>query len=266
MTQRRSEGHTSGRDWWISIRSVDNTQDLGKFWKRFHGCFVVYSRVSTKTVVGQRANHIILYESCNINPRSCCLMQHLFRSAVAIQVSPTKVCSVLKNAFRVVFKCLSKVIPWLRMLRLVIGSKDSRQFFNQWESKLKLIAPGTRDFSRASSELQVIAMNCDWLIALPAPVVIVRSNCFGFCFSTVIWKPLYLVKQWQSFASIKTIFFKLLALRGQKYHNNLLPLVRSCVSRQGMTLMAALIVLTHKKCCSLCSCLTFVGRIWSILW
>ena len=24
---RRSEGHTSGCDWWISIRSVDNTQD-----------------------------------------------------------------------------------------------------------------------------------------------------------------------------------------------------------------------------------------------
>ena len=29
-----------------------------------------------------------------------------------------------------------------------------------------------RDFSRASSELQVIARNCDWFIALPAPVVI----------------------------------------------------------------------------------------------
>ena len=28
MTQRRSEGHTNGCDWWISIRSVDNTQDF----------------------------------------------------------------------------------------------------------------------------------------------------------------------------------------------------------------------------------------------
>ena len=44
----------------------------------------------------------------------------------------------------------------------------------------------TRDFSRASSELQVIARNCDWFIALPAPVVIGRSNSFGFGFSTVI--------------------------------------------------------------------------------
>ena len=39
-------------------------------------------------------------------------------------------------------------------------------------------------FSRALSELQIIARNCDWFIALSAPVVIGRSNCFGF--STVI--------------------------------------------------------------------------------
>ena len=45
-------------------------------------------------------------------------------------------------------------------------------------------------FSRALSELQIIAKNCDWFIALSAPVVIGRSNCFGFSFSTVIWKPL----------------------------------------------------------------------------
>ena len=51
MTCRRSEGHTSGCNWWISIRSVDNTQDLRKFWKRFRGYFVFQSRVSTKTVV-----------------------------------------------------------------------------------------------------------------------------------------------------------------------------------------------------------------------
>ena len=44
----------------------------------------------------------------------------------------------------------------------------------------------TRDFSRASSELQVIARNCDWFIALSAPAVIGRSNFFGFGFSTVI--------------------------------------------------------------------------------
>ena len=40
----------SGCDWWISIRSVNNKQDWRKFWKRFRGCFVFQSRVSTKTV------------------------------------------------------------------------------------------------------------------------------------------------------------------------------------------------------------------------
>ena len=95
------------------------------------------------------------------------------------------------DRYRAVFKWLSKVIAWLRLLRLVIGSKDLRQFFNQWEAKPKLIAPSTRDFSRAMSEVQVIARNCDWFISLAAPVVIGRSNCFGFGFSTVIWKPLY---------------------------------------------------------------------------
>ena len=91
---------------------------------------------------------------------------------------------------RAIFKWLSKVITWLRLLRLVIGLKDSRQIFNQWESKQKPIAPCTRDFSRASSELHVFARNCDWFIALFASVVIGRSNCFGFGFSTVVWKPL----------------------------------------------------------------------------
>ena len=92
---------------------------------------------------------------------------------------------------KAVFKWLSKIITWLRLLRLVIGLKESRQFFNQWEAKPKPIAPYMRDFSRTLSELQVIARNCDWFIALSAPVVIGRSNCFGFGFLTVIWKPLY---------------------------------------------------------------------------
>ena len=91
---------------------------------------------------------------------------------------------------RAVFKWLSKVIAWLRFLRSLIGLKDSCQFFNEWESKPRPIAPCTRDFFRVSSELQLIARNCDWFIALSAAVVIGRSNCFGFGFSTVIWKPL----------------------------------------------------------------------------
>ena len=99
--------------------------------------------------------------------------------------------SKTKLSIRAVFKLLSKVITWLRLLHLVIGLKDSRHFFNQWEAKPKPIAPYTCDFSRTTSELQVIARNCDWFIALFVPVVIGRRYCFGFGFSTVIWKPLY---------------------------------------------------------------------------
>ena len=46
--------------------------------------------------------------------------------------------------------------------------------------KPKPIAPSTCDISRASGELQVIARNCDWFMELFVPVVIGRSNCFGF--------------------------------------------------------------------------------------
>ena len=37
-------------------------------------------------------------------------------------------------------------------------------------------------FFRTSRKLLVIGRNCDWFIALSAPVVIGRSNCFGFGF------------------------------------------------------------------------------------
>ena len=84
---------------------------------------------------------------------------------------------------------LSKVITWLRLLLLVIGWRDSRQFYNQWEAKPKPVAPFRRDFSRALSELHLIVRNCDWFIAVFVSVVIGRINCLGFVFSTVIWKP-----------------------------------------------------------------------------
>ena len=73
---------------------------------------------------------------------------------------------------------------WLKRVAPVFGISTNEK------QNPKPIAPRTRDFSRTSSELQVIARNFDWLIALPALVVIGRSNCFGFGFSTIIWKPL----------------------------------------------------------------------------
>ena len=86
------------------------------------------------------------------------------------------------RGLRTVFKSLSKVITWLRLLRLVIVLKDSGQFFSQWEAKPKPkpIAPCTRHFSRALSKFQIIARNYDWFIAPFGPVVIGRSNCSGF--------------------------------------------------------------------------------------
>ena len=72
---------------------------------------------------------------------------------------------------------IAALSDWLKRLTPV---------FQPREAKPKPIAPCTRDFSRALSKFHIIARNCDWFIALPAPVVIGRSNCFGFGFSTVI--------------------------------------------------------------------------------
>ena len=42
----------SGCDWWISIRSVNNTQDWWKVWKRFRRCFCFpKSRINKNGVV-----------------------------------------------------------------------------------------------------------------------------------------------------------------------------------------------------------------------
>ena len=58
--------------------------------------------------------------------------------------------------------------------------------FQPMRSKTTPIAPCTRDYSRALRKLKVVPRNCDWFITVFAPVVIGRSNCFGFGFSTVI--------------------------------------------------------------------------------
>ena len=65
---------------------------------------------------------------------------------------------------------------WLKRLALVFQPMRSKTKTNR----------AMYDFSRALSKLQVIARNCDWFIALFVPVVIGRSNCFGFGFLTVI--------------------------------------------------------------------------------
>ena len=64
----------------------------------------------------------------------------------------------------------------LQLLLLLIGLKISRQFFNQWVAKPKVIAPRKRDFSRALSKLPVIAGNFDWFISLFAAVAIGQNR------------------------------------------------------------------------------------------
>ena len=71
MTQRRSEGHTSGCHWWISIRSVDNVYDWRKFWKRFRGCFVFQSRVSTKVVVNMQICGVFVLRKIRAASAAC---------------------------------------------------------------------------------------------------------------------------------------------------------------------------------------------------
>ena len=87
---------------------------------------------------------------------------------------------------RAIFKWLLKLITWLRLLRLMIGLKDSGQFFSQWEAKPKPIAACTRDFSRALSRLQVILLGIVigssrcllllWLVGVIALVLVFRQS------------------------------------------------------------------------------------------
>ena len=72
---------------------------------------------------------------------------------------------------------MATLSDWLKRLAPV---------FQPMRSKTKANRTMYGDFSRALSELQVIAGSCDWFITLSAPVVIGRSYCFGFGFSTVI--------------------------------------------------------------------------------
>ena len=64
----------------------------------------------------------------------------------------------------------------------MISLRVSGQFFSHLEAKPKLIAPCTRDFSRALNRLDLIARLSDWFTTLFTPVVIGRSNYFGYGF------------------------------------------------------------------------------------
>ena len=74
----------------------------------------------------------------------------------------------------------------------MIGLKNSRQFFIQSEVKPKPIVTYSHAFSRALRQLPVITSSFDWLTVLCVFFVIGYSNYFGFGFTTLNWKPLYM--------------------------------------------------------------------------
>ena len=67
-----------------------------------------------------------------------------------------------------------------------MGSKFSRQFFNQSELKPKPIVARACTFFRALCRLRVITSSFDWFTGLSPSFLIGQSNYFGFGFTTLI--------------------------------------------------------------------------------
>ena len=108
-------------------------------------------------------------------------------------------------------------------------------------SNPKQFAPCTSNFSRALSELQVIARNCDWFIALVATVVIGRGNCFGLGLSITIEN--------RSKVSSFSYFLLLLELYCGpcSYHYDLEPLLLPLLRGQCWPQLLKLIALSNFK-------------------
>jgi len=118
--------------------------------------------------------------SCHANQKTSILEKKTFKQKKSIYnkinaevISKTNANLTKKWNIATIFLHWSLMLQWRRFQMTVemplLSLKISRQFFNQWE------APSTRDFSRALSELQEIASNSDWFVALFALVVIGRS-------------------------------------------------------------------------------------------
>ena len=102
-------------------------------------------------------------------------------------------------AYRAGFNWVSKVnMRLLWFCFTVIGSKNSRNFLNQSNAKLKPIVTWSHAFSRAWRRLYVFASSSDWLLVLLSSLVIGQSDYFGLGFTTLNWNPL----------SVKNITFK----------------------------------------------------------
>ena len=78
-------------------------------------------------------------------------------------------------------------------LRSVIGLEISRHLLDQSDAKLKPIAAWSLAFSRASGRLR-LRLSPHWLPVIFILVLIGRCNYFGFGFTTLDRKALYLSK------------------------------------------------------------------------
>ena len=96
--------------------------------------------------------------------------------------------------FRAIFNWVSQVIRdciGFALLRSVIGLENSHHPLNQSDAKLKPIAKWLLAFSRASGQLHVFTLSSHWLLVILTFVLIGRCDYFGFGFTTLNWKVLY---------------------------------------------------------------------------
>ena len=95
--------------------------------------------------------------------------------------------------FRAVLNWVSKVITRLLLLYYaLICLQKSRHFLNQWEAKPKPIMPRSHVLSRAWRRLHAFTSSSDWSFVLFTFSVIGQSYYFGFGFTALNWKPLFI--------------------------------------------------------------------------
>ena len=94
--------------------------------------------------------------------------------------------------------CFTVLFDWSR--KLAPPSQPIR-------CKLKPIAPWSLAFSRATGRLHAFTSSCHWLPLIISFTLIGRCDYFGFWFSTLNWKALYVLKaDWQNLRCCTQMF------------------------------------------------------------
>jgi len=82
---------------------------------------------------------------------------------------------------------------WFCIATLIDRLKNTLHFVIESDVKPKPIVTLSHSFSRAFSHLLIFASCFDWFSELSGCFVIGQSDYFGFGFSTLNWKLLYLI-------------------------------------------------------------------------